>query len=257
MEPIAATAVPSPSVEPISREPLHPVTRPVMTMRWDRLSYLHWSVAPELVQAQLPVGLTADLHGGRAWVGLIPFVMGGIRAAGRVPLPQGTFPETNVRTYVVGPDGGRGIYFHSLDITHLAPTAVARGGYRLPYCWSRMHVSRRGEQMGYLARRRWPAPAGATSRVIVRVGARVPDPRISPLDDFLSARWALYAATPSGGLLRARVSHEPWPLREAELSVCQDAFTTAAGYDVADRPPDHVRYGGDVTVNVGPPQRVA
>jgi len=256
MEPIRTTADPA-GLEPVSRVPLHPVARPVMTMRWDRLTYLHWSVPPEVVQAQLPAGLTPDLHAGSAWVGLIPFVMGGIRAAGRVPLPQGTFPETNVRTYVVGPDGGRGIYFHSLDITHLAPTAVARGGYRLPYCWSRMRVSSRGEQVGYLAQRRWPAPAGATSRVIVQVGARVPDPRISPLDDFLSARWALYAATPFGGLLRARVAHEPWPLREAELSVCHDELTAAAGYDLAARPPDHVRYGGDVTVRVGPPQRVA
>ncbi len=244
-------------MEPVSRVPLHRVDHPVMTMRWDRLTYLHWSVAPEVVQAQLPPGLTPDLHAGRAWIGLIPFHMAGIRAAGRVPLPQGSFPETNVRTYVVGPDGGRGIYFHSLDITHLAPTAVARGGYRLPYCWSRMHISGRGEQVGYLARRRWPAPRGATSRVIVRVGARVPAPRISALDDFLSARWALYAATPSGRLLRARVAHEPWPLREADVEVCHDRLTTAAGYDLADRPPDHVRYGGGVTVRVGLPERVA
>ena len=40
-------------------------------------------------------------------VGLVPFVMDGIRVgAGGPRLPASRFPETNVRTYVVGPDGG-------------------------------------------------------------------------------------------------------------------------------------------------------
>ena len=40
-------------------------------------------------------------------VGLVPFVIDGIRVgAGGPRLPASRFPETNVRTYVVGPDGG-------------------------------------------------------------------------------------------------------------------------------------------------------
>ena len=254
-------------LEQIQATPTSPVERPLLTMRWEALTYLHWDLDPGVVAAQLPVGLAPDVHDGRAWVGLIPFRMAGIGlgpggpAVGRIlprglPLPQGTFPETNVRTYVVGPDGGRGVYFHSLDITRLAPTAVARLGYRLPYCWSSMRIGQREDRIAYRAVRRWPAPAGAVSHTIVEVGAPVAEDEPSGLDDFLSARWSLYVSTPRGHLLRALVHHGPWPLRSARVHHLDDQLVAAAGYDVTGRPPTHVRYGGDVEVAVAPPRRV-
>jgi uncharacterized protein len=235
-----------------------PVDRPVLRMRWEELTYLHWDLDPDLVAARLPMGLEPDVHAGRAYVGLVPFRMAriGLGPAG-VPLPQGRFPETNVRTYVVGPDGGRGVYFHSLDVTRLAPTVVARTTYRLPYCWSRMGIAWRGERVAYRAWRRWPGPRGASSHVVVEVGARLAASERAPLDEFLSARWSLYEALPGGAIVRARVDHEPWPLRNARLVHLADDFVRAAGYPPLPGPPSHVRYGGEVTVRVGPPRRVA
>ena len=242
--------------EPISRTPTQRVPRPLLRMRWEALTYLHWDLAPETVAAQLPDGLEPDVHDGRAWVGLIPFRMAGIGIGpAGVPLPFGSFPETNVRTYVVGPDGGRGVYFHSLDITRSAPTMVARLGYQLPYCWSRMAIGRRGTQVSYLAARRWPGPKGARSRLVVEVGAPLAEGETTPLDDFLSARWSLYAAGPRGGILRARVDHGPWPLRHARIVHLDDRLTRLAGYHLDGQVPTHVRYGGDVDVAVGPPRR--
>ena len=246
-----------PSRTPVVRSVAVPVVRPVMRMRWEALTYLHWDVDPDRLARELPPGLEPDVHDGRAWIGLIPFRMAAITIGRGLRLPFGSFPETNVRTYVVGPDGGRGVYFHSLDITHLAPTVVARTTYRLPYCWSRMTIGRRGDEVGYLARRRWPGPVGATSRVVVRVGDRLRADEVTPLDDFLSARWSLYETTPSGTILRASVDHDPWPLRQATLVSCDDGFVAAAGYpELTGRTPTHVRYGGDVDVRVGPPRRV-
>jgi uncharacterized protein len=254
---MTATPYRSPSDEPISRIPTASVRHPVMRMRWEELTYLHWDLAPEVVAAHLPEGLEPDLHEGRAYVGLVPFRMAGIGVGPPgIPLPQSTFPETNVRTYVVGPDGGRGVYFHSLDIPHLAPTAVARTAYRLPYCWSRMHIARRGDRLGYLARRRWPSPRGASSRIVVEVGGSLAAGRLTGLDEFLSSRWSLYEVGPRGAVIRARVDHGPWPMREAELVICEDEFVAAAGYDPPGRAPSHVRHGGDVEVRVGPPRRV-
>jgi uncharacterized protein len=89
----------------------------------------------------------------------------------------------------------------------------------------------------------------------VRIGRRLEPSDITPLDDFLSARWSLYASTPRGRLLRARVDHDAWPLRAATLEYCRDDFVPAAGY-ATDGPPVHVRYGGDVDVRVGPPVRL-
>jgi uncharacterized protein len=252
--------------EPITADPPVHLDHPLLRMRWRALTYVHWSVDPARVQAQLPAGLEVDTHDGVAYVGLVPFLMGGIGLGlpgGRsLPLPYGTFPETNVRTYVVGPDGGRGVYFHSLDVTRLAPTLVAQLGYRLPYAWSTMRIGRRPTPSGrvrvaYRAVRRWPGPPGAVSHLVVDVGSPVGEVERTDLDDFLSARWSLYAAAPSGAVLRARVDHERWPLRRAHVRLLDDGLVAAAGYPgVATTVPGHVRYGGDVTVRVGPPRRV-
>ena len=234
----------------------------LLRMRWESLTYLHWDVAPEAVAARLPHGLVPDVIDGRAWVGLVPFRMAGIRlGAVGATLPWSTFPETNVRTYVIGPDGGRGVYFHSLDIPALVPTVVARLGFRLPYCTSTMRIGERDDRVGYLARRQWPASEGrsgpASSRVVVRVGPPVPPHTLSALDVQLSAQWALYTTSPSGAVLKVEVRHAPWRLREASLEVLEDDLVTVAGYDVKDRPPVHVRHAEPVDVRTGAPRRVA
>jgi uncharacterized protein len=43
----------------------------------------------------------------------------------------GSFAETNVRLYSVGPDGRRGVVFRSLDAARLMPVLAARWGFRL------------------------------------------------------------------------------------------------------------------------------
>ncbi len=245
------------STESISAAPAAPVGRPVLLMRWQALTYLHWALDPAIVAARLPDGLVPDVHAGQAYVGLVPFEMAGIRLGlGGLPLPQGRFPETNVRTYVIGPDGGRGVYFHSLDITRLAPVVVARLAYRLPYDFSRMRLARRGDRLAYRATRRWPAPRGAHSHVIVEVQQRLSPDDTTELDHFLSARWSLYTALPGGAIWRARVDHEPWRLHAACLRHLDDALVAAAGYPTGLGTPDHVRVADPVTVRVAAPRRV-
>jgi len=233
----------------------------LLRMRWEALTYLHWDVAPDAVAGLLPPGLTPDVIEGRAWVGLVPFRMAGIRLGPIGPaLPWSTFPETNVRTYVVGPDGGRGVHFHSLDIPALAPTAVARLGFRLPYCTSRMHIGRRDDRVGYLAHRRWPSAEGhngpAASRVVVRIGPALATHALSALDVALSAQWALYTTSPSGAVLKVDVRHPPWQLREASVEVLEDDLVTVAGYDLEGRGPVHVRHAEPVEVHTSAPRRV-
>lgn len=246
------------SLEPMGRHATAGVDRPVLRMRWRSLTYLHWALDPDVVAARLPAGLEPDVFDGRAYVGLIPFLMDGIGVGpAGLPLPQNRFAETNVRTYVIGPDGGRGVLFHSLDVPSLAPALIARGTYRIPYCWSAMRLDRRGDRVAYLTRRRWPGPWGARSHAIVEVGDPLTEADRTELDDFLSARWSLYAALPSGAILRARVEHPPWPLRAARLVHLDDDLVAAAGYPVGLGAPSHVRYGGDVDVRVAAPRRVA
>src|SRR5947207_2324696 len=148
-----------------------PVRHPVMLQQWRRLTFLHWRYPAGVVQASLPEGLRVQTFDGTAWVGLVPFVMRGVRAPGIPPLPWlSEFPETNVRTYVEGPDGRAGIWFFSLDAARLPAVVAGRTAYGLPYCWSSMSVTPSGRELRYRSARRWPGPQGAGCDAVVAAG---------------------------------------------------------------------------------------
>lgn len=215
---------------------------PVLSMRWEDVAFLHWRVSPDDVQRQLPSGLTVDTFAGDAWVGLVPFRMTAIRLFGGFPVPFGTFPEVNVRTYVRGPDGKRGVWFHSLDVDSLPPTLVARSLWGLPYNAARVRVSRRRGEVGCVSLRE-----GAEVRTVVTPGRwdRLPD----ALTMFLTDRDRLFTFR-AGGLWAADVLHAPWKLRHAESVEVRQHAVQAAGYGLSKAEPDHVRYSAGVEVRV-------
>lgn len=231
-----------------------PLVDRLLRQTWDDVTFLHWAVDPEQVTRRLPVGLEADTIDGAAWVSLVPFQMRriGLRRGPGIPY-LGTFPETNVRTYVRGPGGAPGVWFDSLDATRLLPVVTARLAYGLPYMWSKMSIVRTQDRISYRARRRWPAPAGAESRVEIAIGSAIdPSDRLAA---FLTSRWRLFSAR-GASVWKAEVEHPVWPMHEARLRVLDDQFVAAAGYDVAGRPPDLVHYAPGVPVLAGRPRRV-
>ena len=119
--------------------PTPPIVCPVMLQRWHEISFFHWSCDPALLQPRLPPGLRIDTHEGKAWISLTPFLLTGLRPP-LFPHALGlTFPEMNLRTYAVGPDGP-GIWFFSLDAARIIAVLGARVSYGLPYYWSDMRV---------------------------------------------------------------------------------------------------------------------
>lgn len=226
-----------------------PVARAVMTQRWDHVTFVHWRYEPHLVQPLLPEGLEVETFDGSAWVGLVPFHMRDIGPTRpSVALPWfGTFPETNIRTYVVGPGGRRGVYFSSLDVTRSTAVAVARAWYRLPYCWAKMSIDAGSDEISYRSLRRWPRDS-ARSRAVVAIGPAIPAAEVSDLEHFLTARWGLWTLLRSS-LAYGRVDHEPWPLHRAEIVELDETLTTAAGLPPpASAPVVHYSPGVDVTV---------
>lgn len=228
--------------------PADPVRRPVVVQRWEHLAFLHWPYPADRVQALLPDGLAVDTFDGWAWVGLVPFRMVRVRPP-YVPVPPWltTFPETNVRTYVRDAEGGNGVWFASLDITRLAGVSVARLGFRVPYTWARMDLEVTPAAATYWARRRWPRPGGALSRISVSAGEPVtPD----PLSRFLTNRWRAYTTTRSGRVAYAPVAHEPWSLHRGELHHLHDELVAVAGFPASTGAP-LVHVADPVTARVG------
>src|SRR3982751_636082 len=118
-----------------------------MYQSWRNITFLHWRYPAEVLQAFLPEGLRIDTCEGSAWLRLAPFMLG---------LRLTKFPETNVLTYVIGPDGASGVWFFSLDAASALAVAGARVAYGLPYLWSRMRVHVDSRRAEYASSRLWP-----------------------------------------------------------------------------------------------------
>ncbi len=238
--------------QPLTATPTEAVQRAVFEQRWTDLTMLHWPVDPALVAPLLPAGTVPDLLDGVTYVGLVPFVMAGVRILGAPPLPHlSGFAETNVRLYAYDPRTGvRGVVFRSLEAARLLPVVAARVSYHLPYLWARMSV-RHGEQtVAYETSRRWPGPRGLSSLVRVRVGERVePD----ELAMFLTARWGLYSTWYGGRTAYAPVDHEAWPLHAGELLDLSDELVVDAGLPAPVGTP-HVLWSPGVRVRIGRPR---
>jgi uncharacterized protein len=241
--------------EPVTAGPARPVRRPLLTQDWRDLTFLHWPVDTSAVARLLPRGTRPDLFDGVSYAGLIAFRMDRVGWFGLPPVPYlGSFPETNVRLYSVGPDGRRGVVFGSLDAARLLPVLTAQAGFRLPYRWAQMRVRRHGDVFSYASRRRWP-PAGPRVRLRVRAGERLSEP--SALEQFLTARWGLHVTWYGGRTLYVPNEHPPWPLYRATLLHLEENLIQAAGLPAPESPPVSVLYSPGVAVRLGPPQRVS
>jgi hypothetical protein len=221
--------------------------------RWDELLFLHWSVQAPALRPLVDPRLELDLHEGRAYVSVTPFTVRGARLRGLPRLPLVTqFDEVNLRTYVRAPGGLPGVWFFSLDAASGAASALARLALGLPY--RRAEITRRavGERHEYRSVRRW---AGAPAELDVAWGvAGEASAAPGSLSRFLCERYALYTSH-AGLLLRVRVRHAPWSLREVTLERLAETLTTAAGVVV---PPEPLlaQFSEGVDVEFFPPERV-
>lgn len=234
-----------------TRSPDRRIAFPALSMHWLDMAFVHWAYPPGAVQRMLPRGLTVDRYADLAWVGLTPFTMAGVRVAGRLPFPGQTFPETNLRTYVRGPHGRDGVWFFSLDTTHLLLTAAANALLGAPYRPARLKAGgsdgrgggdghggsntadRADETDGRIVYRGRRADGRAAYRIALR-----PGPVLAPsdLETWLTARWRAYTRH-LGLLWETPVEHEPWPLRSTtDVTVVQDV-TAAAGLSGPANPP--------------------
>jgi uncharacterized protein YqjF (DUF2071 family) len=241
--------------EPVTVSAARPVHRSLLTQDWRDLTFLHWPVGETDAARLLPSGTRPDLFDGVTYVGLIAFRMDRVGWFGLPGLPYlGSFPETNVRLYSVGPDGRRGVVFGSLDAARLLPVLTAQAGFRLPYLWALMRVRRHGEVISYASRRCWPRP-GPRLRLRVRLGERIAEP--SALEHFLTARWGLHVTWYGGRTLYVPNEHPPWPLYRATLVHLEENLIRAAGLPPPDSAPVSVLYSPGVSVRFGAPHSVS
>jgi uncharacterized protein YqjF (DUF2071 family) len=229
--------------------PPHSVAIPVMRHRWDTISFLHWRYDVDEVQRHLPAGIEVEPWDGHAWVGLVPFEMHLGGPAGPRML---RFPETNVRTYVVGPDGRPGVWFFSLDAGSATAVTAARASWQLPYFWSRMSIERDADTVTYRAGRRGSRSPGAGHQLTVVKGDALT--YAGEFEHYLTARFTLWNVV-AGQIMRTPAEHPPWQLRPATLADCREDLVVAAGLPAPESAP-LVHYSDGTDVRIGAPRRV-
>lgn len=222
-----------------------------MYQNWGKLLFLHWSFEPDLIRPLVPDLLELDLFEGRAYVGVTPFTMWGVRLRGLPPLPPvSAFHELNVRTYVRR-GGISGIFFFSLDAASAVASLWARLGFGLPYYPARMSLTEEDGRIQYASERlmRPHARFSATWHVGEPLGYAP----AGSLPHFLTERYVLFTVR-LGMAIRAHVDHPPWTLFQAQLDELESTMLIASGISETGVGPI-VHYGADQPVSVWRPQR--
>ena len=214
----------------------------VMGQTWERLLFAHWAVDPARLEEVVPPELPLDVVDGRAWVGVTPSEVKGLRVRGVVPPPViSSFPEINVRTYVTV-DGRPGIYFFSLDTSSRLGVETARRAYRLPY----FRASQRHDGEGFASRRVHsdgpPAEFVGTYRPLGDPAPAEP----GSIEHFLTERYCLYTLDEGRRVQRGEIHHRPWPLQAAEAEIELNTMGDQIGLELGGTPLLHYSHRQDV-----------
>lgn len=223
----------------------------LLSMRWEEVLFAHWGVEPSTVAEKLPDGVEVDTHDGRAWLGVVCFVMRDIRPRFS---PLGlSFGELNLRTYVRA-DGTPGIYFFSLDAGDSLGVAVARLAYDLPYYRARTRVETDDKVRFRSSRTHDGAPPVNFDATYSGIGERFVAEKGS-VEEFLTERYCFFVPLESGGVLRGDVRHAPWELRRARAEIRTNTLFEANGFEKPDGEAS-LLYSPGVDVKASRPRRV-
>lgn len=98
---------------------------------WNKAIFLHWEIAPELLEQFIPKNLQIDTFKGKAWISLVAFTIEKIRPR-QLPsfAPISKFHEINLRTYVIK-DHKPGVYFLNIEAEKLLSAYIAKKNFRL------------------------------------------------------------------------------------------------------------------------------
>ncbi len=240
------------------RERERPRAPCVMYQAWRELLFLHWAVDAAAVQARLPESLRVDCFDGKAWIGVVPFFMRGVRPRFLPSVPGiSDFLELNLRTYVVDKQGRPGVWFFSLDTSHRLPVWIARKFFHLPYCHARMEASETGEGIEYCSRRRvltgWDE---AQTYRWSRTGA-VREAEVGSLEFFLLERYRLFAHDARRDrLYSGQVHHAPYRFCEVDLQAYSKRLFGLNGLETPLGEPDSVIASPGVPVSIQALNRV-
>jgi uncharacterized protein YqjF (DUF2071 family) len=207
-----------------------------MFQSWRELLFAHWPIDADAIRRLVPEPLEVDTFDGRAWLGIVPFTMTGIRLRWLPPVPGVTaFHELNVRTYVTF-EGKPGVWFFSLDAANAAAVSGARLWFRLPYFRARMSLANEPDRIRYSSVRTHPGAPAAELRARYGPLDDARPTRPGSLDEWLTERYCLYAAD-RHRIFRGEIDHPRWALQPAWAVIDVNTMAEASGIPLPDALP--------------------
>jgi len=219
---------------------------------WENLLFLHWEYDPQTIQRTLPNGLYVDTFEGKAYLGIVPFLMRKVRPRLFPPMIRiSDFEELNVRTYVHDSRGTPGVWFYSLDANHLWAGRIARLFYNLPYFHANMttELNSQTNEISYSSYRYGTDPTLKTHinyHAISEPFLAAPD----TLEFFLIERYVLYACSKGNTLYSGRVWHAPYQLTNVEAGILEENVLYLDGFLKPSRDAHHMIMSDGVDVDI-------
>ena len=210
----------------------------IMKMKWSELLFAHWSVDPSLIVQHLPPSLSLDTYEGKAWIGVVPFLMSKMAPRGFPAVPGlSRFAELNVRTYVIK-DGKPGVWFFSLDAENPIAVRAARAAFSLPYMDANMILQNLGspEQLQIESKRTHRGEAPGNFSAVYQAHGPTFHSKAGTLEDWLTSRYCLYSANKRGQLYRGEIAHAPWTLRAAHCKISENTLGESLNFDLSAEP---------------------
>lgn len=207
---------------------------------WNDALFLHWRIAPELLQPLIPKGTSLDLIDGDAWISLVAFTMEKVRPRQLPPWSfVSTFHEVNIRVYVTA-NQKPGVYFLSLEGGKRQSVQTARFLSGMAYQFASIQRRTKTTACHYTSINR---AKGCKLESTFHIGAPIQSK--TPLDLFLTEKYCAYFEK-KNQLFRYEIQHLPWNLYQVSLQHLVTDYTIA-GIKL-DRPPELVHYSGGVKV---------
>jgi len=250
-----------------------------MHQNWGKLLFMHWAIDAKDLRPLIPAQLSIDTFEGKAWIGVVPFTMWGIRASFLPAIPgTSAFHELNVRTYVYF-NGVPGVWFFSLDAVNSLAVWAARAFYHLPYFNAEMKLVQKANRIDYSSVRQDSMTYGeffaadragyaanfdpdrfqllprAELDIRWSIGQALRESVPGSLEFFLTERYCLYSFH-RNQIYRSRILHEPWPLQSATVDSLRSTMIESLGIPQPHGQP-LLHYAESIAVDIWPLRKVS
>ncbi|MBM3195208.1 MAG: DUF393 domain-containing protein [Chlamydiae bacterium] len=181
-----------------------------LSMIWEDLMFINFSVEQSRLQKLLPKGMEVDLFKNNAYITIAPLTMKGFAYRKLSTFFNPSFYECNLRTYVRVNDKP-GVYFFSLDAASFLEVIGARSLFHLNYRYRKISFALKNEMFCFEI----SSPTSSKKTTVIEAKISKEKQVADPLIQFISDR-SSYFVKNKKHIYEGKVSHADWKFQKVE-----------------------------------------